>query len=903
PEGNATASGTFDIELAAALPFEFAASYDEVENWYVMTIHSNSKFYLADNDTAAYIALDKKSIPASELDKYTWGFVGDPITGFQIVNKAAGKTKILSSSTTTTDGNTGGSTFPILTEVPVADGNNTYWIPSQGSVENGFFLAQKDYANNKMNARSGKLAYWNTGADAGSTFLVTERDMDAELPSVAFAPTGEENVASIDTITVTCANGIALSNNSELKALLNAYIWDAATGSATQISKELTAAAIDDATIILTVDSAITTEGNWYLNIPAGYFVMNVNGAAIESADLSGSYNVVDNSPLTITEMSAAGNSVINDFAIDVTMVFSHDVSEYPSGRAYILDADNDTISEVAISAQDADGNWFPEYNKLRIYSKEEIEKSGVYTLVLPEGYITRTSDGAGLAATTLTYTLSIPVTISAPILDNEGGVYTDEFLRVAFSVNTTGVSYPSVKYYYTTDGTTPTKESDYSGAAMLYEGCTLKVMAVMKVDTVEYVSEVTTAEYIFSEMKPFKVATSNAELADGKIFISANDSLVAKSLPADYNYGYLYTATKAAANGYIENAVYYGFTLTAVDTCYTIQDQYGRYLYQTGNYNSFNVSDTLPESGALWTISIAENGEAAITNVAVNKYIQYSTQYESFGSYASAQNNAVMPKIYVPCEYPTLSYYPCEYPQVESLTTITFTCESGIALNEEFSAILTDYMNEYELVANVIDDNTIELTVSEELSAGAWNMVVPAGMFILDPNGMALANSEVYDSYTIIDNTPLAIDECTPAEGDVTSLKYVIVAFNKDINPYGDAILKDAEGETVATASYGFVNPETNEELPWNYVVYTLPEEITEAGTYTLVIPEGTIYCNNEFAPEFTIAFTITGATGIEGVGAENGEQEIYDITGRKVKSITAPGIYIVNGKKVVIK
>ncbi len=45
-------------------------------------------------------------------------------------------------------------------------------------------------------------------------------------------------------------------------------------------------------------------------------------------------------------------------------------------------------------------------------------------------------------------------------------------------------------------------------------------------------------------------------------------------------------------------------------------------------------------------------------------------------------------------------------------------------------------------------------------------------------------------------------------------------------------------------------------------------------------------------------------GTTGIEGVeaeGAVNGK--IYDITGREVKAITAPGIYIVNGAKVVVK
>ena len=42
---------------------------------------------------------------------------------------------------------------------------------------------------------------------------------------------------------------------------------------------------------------------------------------------------------------------------------------------------------------------------------------------------------------------------------------------------------------------------------------------------------------------------------------------------------------------------------------------------------------------------------------------------------------------------------------------------------------------------------------------------------------------------------------------------------------------------------------------------------------------------------------------TSIENIAVENNATAIYDITGRKVKEITAAGIYIVNGKKVFVK
>ena len=44
-------------------------------------------------------------------------------------------------------------------------------------------------------------------------------------------------------------------------------------------------------------------------------------------------------------------------------------------------------------------------------------------------------------------------------------------------------------------------------------------------------------------------------------------------------------------------------------------------------------------------------------------------------------------------------------------------------------------------------------------------------------------------------------------------------------------------------------------------------------------------------------------GTTAIENVEVENEVKAIYDLTGRRVEEITAPGIYIINGKKVLVK
>ena len=55
--------------------------------------------------------------------------------------------------------------------------------------------------------------------------------------------------------------------------------------------------------------------------------------------------------------------------------------------------------------------------------------------------------------------------------------------------------------------------------------------------------------------------------------------------------------------------------------------------------------------------------------------------------------------------------------------------------------------------------------------------------------------------------------------------------------------------------------------------------------------------------AASYSFRFEGEGATAIENVEVENEVKAIYDLTGRRVESITAPGIYIVGGKKILVK
>ena len=67
--------------------------------------------------------------------------------------------------------------------------------------------------------------------------------------------------------------------------------------------------------------------------------------------------------------------------------------------------------------------------------------------------------------------------------------------------------------------------------------------------------------------------------------------------------------------------------------------------------------------------------------------------------------------------------------------------------------------------------------------------------------------------------------------------------------------------------------------------------------------LPASAVPAAAQGAANFSFRFG-EGTTDVEEVKTENGNvKTVYDLTGRRVEEITAPGIYIVNGKKVLVK
>ena len=133
------------------------------------------------------------------------------------------------------------------------------------------------------------------------------------------------------------------------------------------------------------------------------------------------------------------------------------------------------------------------------------------------------------------------------------------------------------------------------------------------------------------------------AENAEGAMVVA---------MPITSNFGYIYVtqeymgdaekiAMPTADNGLRFEQTEGGWNIQQVSD--------DRYVFQKGTYNSFNVTNGLsdPDGSYVWTVTFDAEGYATITNVGMNKWVQFSQKYNSYGCYPSTQEGGVLPRLY----------------------------------------------------------------------------------------------------------------------------------------------------------------------------------------------------------------------------------------------------------------
>lgn len=184
---------TYDVACTVSLPFEYADSYANITKWYYMQMHSNNKRYIEYIAGGNYLEWADASLPESGSKKaYAWAFVGDPVNGFKLYNRAAGSSVAVKS---TGDGNPG----------MAADG--TAFKPAASGVPGAQYFCLQYPGGKYLNAQNGKVAHWGAN-DAGSTFLLSEYDVTEEpIDALAEAKTTAKAAVAANESTLSKAIG------------------------------------------------------------------------------------------------------------------------------------------------------------------------------------------------------------------------------------------------------------------------------------------------------------------------------------------------------------------------------------------------------------------------------------------------------------------------------------------------------------------------------------------------------------------------------------------------------------------------------------------------------------------------------------------------------------------------
>lgn len=278
--------------------------------WYTIQIGQQG-YVLSDNGDANYIALNNTNLDI-ENPAQLWCFTGNEEEGYRIYNMQAGGSKVLAAPTTML-GSTGAGSYPTMQPVGnLPKGYTDLWkfadSDDLGSEDVAHaYMYEVGYESNKVNNRDSKLAFWNGGADAGSTL------------QIYFA---KKTVAALDTLTGPALRAMTLPTRIGLQSIseTNGYWFN---GAAVEVeSKEPVASnvyvwePVDDSEGKFYLCKAYpeATDGEGYVQQPGGNVTLGgkataaefeafspmteTGGGDVNTADTSWSVETTDNSYL-----------------------------------------------------------------------------------------------------------------------------------------------------------------------------------------------------------------------------------------------------------------------------------------------------------------------------------------------------------------------------------------------------------------------------------------------------------------------------------------------------------------------------------------------------------------------------------------------------------------------------
>ena len=230
---------------------------------------------------------------------------------------------------------------------------------------------------------------------------------------------------------------------------------------------------------------------------------------------------------------------------------------------------------------------------------------------------------------------------------------------------------------------------------------------------------------------------------------------------------------------------------------------------------------------------------------------------------------------------------------------------------SEEASFWLADMLTEITIDLNgKMTDGSLYCTINIDLTD-------VLGQVIDVEFGKDIAVARSYEDDLVVtingmstqQRTTINVDE--KVDGTYTlSLNNFMLADGENIIPVGNIVLHNISTESIDgvenfAVKQDIVITEGSVEADFwmGTILGNVPVDMTGKMT------EHKLYCNIDIDMTamldqvINVTFGNETLSGIEDIKAEMNTKAIYDITGRRIETITAPGIYLVGGKKVIVK
>ena len=712
-------------------------------------------------------------------------------------------------------------------------------------------------------------------------------------------------------LSVASFNSLSLSFNSSVTNVGSESLSITGNGNTYPLS-----VGINGSKVTLSSSVAITTDGTYTISIPAGYF-QNAEGYRNKAL----TYTIVVNTPKNTLNYVSVNptEGEIEKLTSPITLTFGKNLMNFSAELKMYKDGEEFAPVTIARSADNG------EVVNLSFDIPQGISDKGIYTIKVPEKTIYNLLGNIYNPAFTLTYKVGYkPVPVDSETMKNAKAL-----------LKKSGVGYPAANSESRTNLTAlttaekiPTDETLQKAIDAFYSETNVEKPTV---GNWYYISNVGATG------SPLYVTAKNNELGLTADKSKATAFEVVEPMLFKTSYGkYLFTG------GIEDNADNKTMTLAKMAVAGVNADKLLGYLSIFGYYKT-NKSGEIKNAYA----SIDRSNMIVSTDDDDTAPVFNDTYSGAFAFTETIKPSEQPTAIDMNC---TVS--PATVTDTNTTLTLTFTDANIISINSQAEAKLCTEdgttIQSLDLRVNENLGNALTVNVGN-LQDAKYKILIPAGYVSYTNDGIKYVNNEMQVMFEVkkggsVDPTPSAEFNYT-----YTGFLYYPTADkikDVDLNNFtiGNAhynypeeepqglmvdetkeilLVKDFSGDVIRRGHFKKVaSMPTDPNSPEAYQIEfdkPIAEGELKADIYIFVIPDATYgdynfgkylkdpssvkasdcYVNKEDRFPFSVDNTATGINGI--TTGDSVEKKIYTLQGIRVSKMTTPGIYIVNGKKVV--